>query len=187
MADLGVDADLSPGDFLAAMAGYKDRDPGLAIVVSAIEATVRGGLGKLRERSRGKGWRPGEPWRALARPTWRPDICAAVISRTRINLHRKIVTHAAFTGQYPLAILSDCVVYAADGESPLGFLPYRDGKPLSGGFELGVSPGLVRHEGTQTVVWGEGVRGRFNAPDLNLARCIAGTQNPRHILASDDL
>ncbi len=172
MADLGVDADLPPADFLAAMDGYRDRDPQLAIVVSAVKATVKGGLGKLRERPRGEGWRPGEPWRALSRPTWRPDIRAAVISRTRINLHRKIVKHAAFTGQYPVAILSDCVVYAADGESPLDFLPYRDGKPLPGGFKLGINPGLVKHEGTQSVLWGEGVRERFNAPELNLARYI---------------
>lgn len=172
MADLGVDADLSPADFLAAMDGYKSRDPELAIVVSAVKATVKGGLGKLRERPRGEGWRPGEPWRALSRPTWRPDIRAAVISRTRINLHRKIVKHAAFTGQYPVAILSDCVVYAANGESPLDFLPYRDGKPLPGGFKLGINPGLVKHEGTQSVLWGEEVRERFNAPELNLARYI---------------
>ena len=172
MADLGVDADLSPADFLAAMDGYKGRDPELAIVVSAVKATVKGGLGKLRERPRGEGWRPGEPWRALSRPTWRPDIRAAVISRTRINLHRKIVKHAAFTGQYPVAILSDCVVYAANGESPLDFLPYREGKPLPGGFKLGVNPGLVKHEGTQDVLWGEEVRERFNAPELNLARYI---------------
>lgn len=172
MADLGVDADLSPEDFLAAMNGYKARDPELAIVVSAIKATVKGGLGKLRERPRGEGWRPGEPWRALSRPTWRPDIRAAVISRTRINLHRKIVKHAAFTGQYPVAILSDCVVYAANGTSPLDFLPYRDGKPLPGGFRLGINPGLVKWEGTQTVLWGEEVREKFNAPELNLARYI---------------
>ncbi|WP_432040941.1 telomere-associated protein Tap [Streptomyces chartreusis] len=172
MADLGVDADLAPEDFLAAMDGYKARDPELAIVVSAIKATVKGGLGKLRERPRGEGWRPGEPWRALSRPTWRPDIRAAVISRTRINLHRKIVKHAAFTGQYPIAILSDCVVYAANGPSPLDFLPYREGKPLPGGFKLGVNPGLVKHEGTQDVLWGEEVRERFNAPELNLARYI---------------
>ncbi|MEU3520925.1 transcriptional regulator [Streptomyces sp. NPDC006654] len=172
MADFGVDADLAPADFLAAMDGYKSRDPELAIVVSAIKATVKGGLGKLRERPRGEGWRPGEPWRALSRPTWRPDIRAAVISRTRINLHRKIVKHAAFTGQYPVAILSDCVVYAADGPSPLDFLPYREGKPLPGGFKLGINPGLVKHEGTQDVLWGEEVRERFNAPELNLARYI---------------
>ncbi|KIF02867.1 transcriptional regulator, partial [Streptomyces sp. RSD-27] len=172
MADLGVDADLSPQDFLAAMNGYKGRDPEMAIVASAIKATVKGGLGKLRERPRGEGWRPGEPWRALARPTWRPDIRAAVISRTRINLHRKIVKHAAFTGQYPIAILSDCVVYAANGPSPLDFLPYREGKPLPGGFKLGVNPGLVKWEGTQSVLWGEEVRERHNAPELNLARYI---------------
>ncbi|MFF4174120.1 telomere-associated protein Tap [Streptomyces sp. NPDC001744] len=172
MADLGVDADLAPEDFLTAMDGYKDRDPELGLVVSAIKATVKGGLGKLRERPRAEGWRPGEPWRALSRPTWRPDIRAAVISRTRINLHRKIVKHAAFTGQYPIAILSDCVVYAANGPSPLDFLPYRDGKPLPGGFKLGVNPGLVKHEGTQTVLWGEEVREKFDAPELNLARYI---------------
>ncbi|MFE1367215.1 telomere-associated protein Tap [Streptomyces anulatus] len=172
MADLHVAADTPPEEFLAAMDGYKSRDPELAIVVSAIKATVKGGLGKLRERPRGENWRPGEPWRALSRPTWRPDIRAAVISRTRINLHRKIVKHAAFTGDYPVAILSDCVVYATDGESPLDFLPYRDGKPLPGGFKLGVNPGLVKHEGTQSVLWGEGVREQFNAPRLNLARYI---------------
>ncbi|MER7481256.1 helix-turn-helix transcriptional regulator [Streptomyces sp. NPDC126510] len=172
MADLGVHADMPPADFLAAMDGYRQRDPELAIVVSAIKATVKGGIGKLRERPRGEGWKPGQPWRALSRPTWRPDIRAAVISRTRINMHRKIVKHAAFTGQYPVAVLSDCAVYASDGPSPLDFLPYRDGKPLPGGFKLGINPGLVKHEGTQSVLWGEGVREQFNAPELNLARYI---------------
>ncbi|MFF1595815.1 telomere-associated protein Tap, partial [Streptomyces sp. NPDC058286] len=172
MADLGVGADLSPQQFLAAMEGYRQHDPELAVVVSAIKATVKGGLGKLRERPRGEGWKPGEPWRALARPTWRPDIRAAIISRTRINMHRKIVKHAAFTGQYPVAILSDCAVYAVDGASPLDFLPYREGKPLPGGFKLGINPGLVKWEGTQDVLWGEEVRERFNAPELNLARYI---------------
>lgn len=172
MADLGVGADLSPEGFLAAMDGYRQRDPELAVVVSAIKATVKGGLGKLRERPRGEGWKPGQPWRALSRPTWRPDIRAAVISRTRINMHRKIVKHAAFTGQYPVAVLSDCAVYASDGPSPLDFLPYREGKPLPGGFKLGVNPGLVKWEGTQSVLWGEGVREQFEAPELNLARYI---------------
>ncbi|MBX7466553.1 helix-turn-helix domain-containing protein [Streptomyces sp. MAG02] len=172
MADLGVGADLAPADFLTAMDDYQARDPELAIVVSAVKATVKGGLGKLRERPRGEGWRPGEAWRALSRPTWRPDIRAAVISRTRINLHRKIVKHAAFTGQYPVAVLSDCVVYAAGGPSPLDFLPYREGRPLPGGFKLGINPGLVKHEGTQSVLWGEEVRERFDAPELNLARYI---------------
>ncbi|MCP3822858.1 helix-turn-helix domain-containing protein [Streptomyces sp. A3M-1-3] len=171
MADLGVTADLSPEDFLAAMAEHKQVDPQLAIVLSAIKATVKGGIGKLRERPRGEGWRSGEPWRALSRPTWRPDIRAAVISRTRINMHRKLLKHAAATGQYPVAILSDCAVYAADGPTPLDFLPYKDGKPLPGGFRLGVSPGMVKHEGNQTTLWGEGVR-EEHGPELNLARYI---------------
>ncbi|WP_327686182.1 telomere-associated protein Tap [Streptomyces sp. NBC_00467] len=171
MADLGVNAGLAPEDFLTAMDGYRDNDPQLAIVVSAIKATVKGGIGKLRERPRGEGWKPGQPWRALARPTWRPDIRAAVISKTRTNMHRKMLKHAAFTGQYPVAVLSDCAVYAADGPSPLDFLPYREGKPLPGGFRLGVSPGMVKHEGTQSVLWGEGVR-EEHGPELNLARYI---------------
>ncbi|OKJ87536.1 hypothetical protein AMK33_38170 [Streptomyces sp. CB02400] len=108
----------------------------------------------------------------MSRPTRRPNIRAAVISRTRTNLHRKIVKHAAFTEQYPIAILSDCVAYAANGESPLGFLPYRDGKPLPGGFKLGVNPGLAKHEGTQRVLWGEEGRERFDAPEFDLARYI---------------
>jgi hypothetical protein len=171
MADLGVTADLSPEDFLAAMTDHKQVDPQLAIVLSAVKATVKGAIGKLRERPRGGGWRPGEPWPALNRPTWRPDIRAAIISKARINMHRKMLKHAAATGQYPAAILSDCAVYASDGPSPLDFLPYKDGKPLPGGFRLGVSPGMVKHEGTQTTLWAEGVR-EEHGPELNLARYI---------------
>lgn len=171
MADLGVTGDLTPEDFLAAMDGYRQNDPHLALVLSAIKATVKGGIGKLRERPRGEGWKPGQPWRALSRPTWRPDIRAAVISKTRINMHRKMLRHAAVTGRYPVAVLSDCAVYASGGPSPLDFLPYREGKPLPGGFRLGVSPGMVKHEGTQSVLWGEGVREEYG-PDLNLARFI---------------
>ncbi|MFD7121444.1 telomere-associated protein Tap [Streptomyces sp. NPDC059922] len=171
MADLGVTAGLSPQEFLTAMDGCRQRDPHLAIVLSAVKATVKGGIGKLRERPRGGGWRPGEPWPALGRPTWRPDIRAAVISRTRVNMHRKMLKHAAATGQFPVAVLSDCAVYTADGPSPLDFLPYRDGKPLPGGFRLGVSPGMVKHEGTRTTLWAEGVREEHGG-ELNLARYI---------------
>ncbi|MET9728357.1 telomere-associated protein Tap [Streptomyces zaomyceticus] len=172
MAGLGVEADLLPEDFLTAMDGCGSRDPEQAIVLSAIRATAEGGVDGLREGPGGDGRRPGEPWRALSRPTWRPDIHAAIVSRTRIDLHRRIVKHAAFTGEYPLAILADRVVYAVDGESPLDFLPYREGKPLPGGFKLGVNPGLVTWEGTRSVRWGEDVRERSRTPDLNLARHI---------------
>ncbi|MER7722342.1 helix-turn-helix transcriptional regulator [Streptomyces sp. NPDC096323] len=171
MADLGVTTDLAPADFLAAMDGHRLRDPQMATVLSAVKATVKGGIGKLRERPRGESWRPGEPWRALSRPTWRPDIRAAVIAKARINMHRKMLKLADATGQYPLAILSDCAVYASDGPGPLDFLPYKDGKPLPGGFRLGVSPGMVKHEGTQTTLWAESIHEQ-HGPDENLARYI---------------
>ncbi|TVL87792.1 telomere-associated protein Tap [Streptomyces sp. SAJ15] len=179
MGDLGVDEKLPPAEFLAAMDGYKQRDPELAIVLNAIKMTTKGGIGKLREKARGGGWRPGQAWPALARPTWRPDIRAVVISRARINMHRKMVALAAATGQYPVAILSDCAVYAADGPSPLDVLPYDgDGKTVPGSFRLGVSPGMVKHEGTQTVLWGAEVHEQLNSDGkvANLARYIKDGQ-----------
>ncbi|MEU9608507.1 helix-turn-helix domain-containing protein [Streptomyces sp. NPDC048057] len=173
MTDLGVTENLTPPGLLAAMDGYKQRDPQTAIVLDAIKSTVKNGIGKFQERARGGGWRPGQPWPALARPTWRPDIRAVVISRARIGMHRKMVALAAATGRYPVAVLSDCAVYAADGPSPLDVLPYDDaGKTVPGSFRLGVSPGMVKHEGTQTTLWAEELRERAQAPELNLARYI---------------
>ncbi|MEU5313650.1 helix-turn-helix domain-containing protein [Streptomyces sp. NPDC021562] len=175
MADLGVGEKLSPQEFLEAMDGYKSRDPQLGIVVDAVKMTVKGGIGKLREKARGGGWKPGQAWPALARPTWRPDIRAVVISRARINMHRKMLHLAAATGQYPVAVLSDCAVYAADGPSPLDVLPYdANGKTVPGSFRLGVSPGMVKHEGTQSVLWGSGVLEHLAGDGhvANLARYI---------------
>ncbi|MFJ7898750.1 telomere-associated protein Tap [Streptomyces anthocyanicus] len=175
MADLGVAEKLSPAEFLKAMDGYKARDRELGIVVDAVKMTVKGGIGKLQEKARGGGWKPGQAWPALARPTWRPDIRATVISRARVNMHRKMVALAAATGRYPVAVLSDCAVYAADGPSPLDVLPYgADGKTVPGSFRLGVSPGKVKHEGTQSVLWGADVLERLGADGhvANLARYI---------------
>ncbi|MFD6170026.1 telomere-associated protein Tap [Streptomyces coeruleorubidus] len=172
MADLGVDEKLRPPEFLTEMDGYRQRDPEMAIVLDAIKSTVKGGIGKLRERARGGGWKPGQPWPALSRPTWRPDIRAVVISRARINMHRKMLNLAVATGQYPVAVLSDCAVYAADGPSPLHVLPYdADDKTVPGSFRLGVSPGMVKHEGTQTTLWAEAAREKHGQV-LNLARYI---------------
>ncbi|MFF9410796.1 telomere-associated protein Tap [Streptomyces anandii] len=175
MADLGVAEKLPPDEFLTAMDGYKSRDPEAGIVVDAIKMTVKGGIGKLQEKARGGGWKPGQTWPALARPTWRPDIRATVISRARINMHRKMLHLAAATGRYPVAVLSDCAVYAADGPSPLDVLPYdADGKTVPGSFRLGVSPGMVKHEGTQSVLWGANVLEQLAGDGhvANLARYI---------------
>ncbi|MET7533210.1 telomere-associated protein Tap [Streptomyces goshikiensis] len=168
MADLGVTPALSEPEFLTAMAALPS---GNKQVLSAIKSTVKGGIGKLRERPQGAGYRHGEPWPALERPTWRPDIRAAVISTARVNMHRKMLKIATAAGEYPIAVLSDCAVYLSDGPSPLDFLPHTpEGKPLPGGFRLGVSPGMVKHEGTQPLLWAV----QMLDEGLNPARHIKG-------------
>ncbi|MEV6400056.1 helix-turn-helix transcriptional regulator [Streptomyces sp. NPDC051907] len=153
MEQLGVVSAMGEPDFLAAMETHKETDPSRAAVLSAIKATVKGGIGKLRERPQGASHRFGERWPALERPTWRPDIRAAVISAARVNMHRKMLKLAG-VGLFPVAVLSDCAVYLSDGPGPLDFLPRTpEGKPLPGGFRLGVSPGMVKHEGTQELMW----------------------------------
>jgi len=158
MADLGVTPGLSAAEFVAAMDGYRKVDPARALVLSAIKATVKGGIGKLRERPQGARYRPGDRWPALERPTWRPDIRAAVIANARVGMHRKMHRLATVAGLYPLAVLSDCVVYPSAGPSPLDALPRgADDKPIGGGFRLGVSPGMVKHEGTRSLEWALGM------------------------------
>ncbi|MFF8580913.1 telomere-associated protein Tap [Streptomyces albidoflavus] len=173
MADLGVPDGLSPAEFLNAMDGHKQRDPDAAIVLDAVKSTVKFGLGKLQQKASGDGWAPGRPWPALSRPTWRPDIRATVISRARIGMHRKMIALAAATGRYPVSVLSDCAVYAADGPTPLDVLPYTvEGKTIPGSFRIGLSPGMVKHEGTRTPLWAEQIREQTGNPLLNLARNI---------------
>ncbi|MFI2458200.1 telomere-associated protein Tap [Streptomyces sp. NPDC019539] len=171
LADLGVTRDLSDAEFLGAMERHKQADPAMAAVLAAIKATVKGGVGKLRERPQGRHYREGERWPALQRPTWRPDIRAAVISKARVNMHRKLLNMSRMTGLFPLAVLSDCVVYPSPGESPLSFLPYAaSGKPQPGGFRLGPTPGLAKLEGVQPLLWAVGLMEQ----GLNPARHIKG-------------
>jgi helix-turn-helix protein len=171
LADLGVTRDLDDRAFLTAMEQHKQADPGLTAVLAAIKATVKGGVGKLRERPQGRHYKAGKRWPALERPTWRPDIRAAVISKARVNMHRKLRNMAAMTGLYPLAVLSDCVVYPSPGPSPLDFLPYAaSGKPQPGGFRLGPTPGLAKLEGVQEMAWAVDLMEQ----GLNPARHIKG-------------
>ncbi|MGI5430789.1 telomere-associated protein Tap [Streptomyces sp. CA-179760] len=154
MADLGVTRDLDDRAFLAAMERHRTADPALTAVLAAIKATVKGGIGKLRERPQGKEYREGDAWPAMERPTWRPDIRAAVISKARVNMHRKLLNMARMTGLYPLAVLSDCVVYPSPSRSPIDIIPYSaSGKPIPGTFRLGPTPGLAKFEGVQEMSW----------------------------------
>ncbi|MFI7278608.1 telomere-associated protein Tap [Streptomyces sp. NPDC049879] len=152
-ADLGVTPGMPPADYLAAMDALSAADPAVRAVLAAVKATAKGGIGKLRQRPQGGGYRPGTPWPALERPTWRPDIRAAVIATARTAMHRKMRRMAA-GGFYPLAVLSDCVVYPAPDSSPLSLMPRTaDGAVAAGPFRLGVSPGMAKLEGAKPLVW----------------------------------
>ncbi|MGW9175468.1 telomere-associated protein Tap [Streptomyces decoyicus] len=175
MADLGVEAGMSEADFLAAMARHKNVDPGQAAVLSAIKSTVKGGIGKLRERPQSIKHKFGEPWPALQRPTWSPHARAELIGKVRTNQHRKLMAWAR-AGLFPVAILSDCAVYLSHGPSPLDFMPHNpEGKPLPGGFRLGVSPGMVKHEGTRDFLW---LAQTIEDDQINPARHIKGDDAP---------
>ncbi|MFF8556601.1 telomere-associated protein Tap [Streptomyces sp. NPDC015501] len=155
MADMGITTDLQGQEFLEAMARRKQVDPTMALLETAIKATAKGAIGKLRQRSRGQ-VPYYEPYPALDRWTWRPDIRAAVLANQRTGLHRKLMKTAAAADLYPVAIGTDAIVYPSPGPSPLDVLPHTpEGKPAPGTFRLGVSPGMVKWQGTQTVLWAE--------------------------------
>ncbi|WP_282204104.1 telomere-associated protein Tap [Kitasatospora fiedleri] len=151
MAALGVPLDLAdrdPAAFLDAMAALGEGDPAELAVLGAIKQTAKGTIGKFRERPRGLGYRPGQRWAALERPTWDPLVRALVIDTATVNLHRKLTRLHAELGTPPLAVLSDCAVFAAPGPSALDVLRRPDGSVCTA-LRLGVSPGHVKFEGSR--------------------------------------
>ena len=172
MAALGVPltlADTDPVAFLDAMAAVKHGDPAEVAVLTAIKQTAKGTIGKMRERPRGHGYKPGERWAALNRPTWDPLMRAIVIDTATVNLHRKLRKMAADTGLYCFAVLSDCAVFAAPGPGALDILTRPDGT-LTTSLRLGVSPGMVKFEGSR--------------PMAEITGLIADQANPaRHMKA----
>ena len=172
MAEAGVGTELDPVAFLKAMEPVHAKliDPGQLAVLAAIKAAAKGAIGKLKENPQGAAYVPGQPWPALMRPLWDPLMRATVIAACRANMHRKLTAYALKADLWPMAILSDCVVYASRGASPLDFMPYREGKPLPGGFRLGVNPGMVKFEGAQDFLWAA----QLLDQGLNPARHIKG-------------
>ncbi|MEV7189991.1 transcriptional regulator [Kitasatospora sp. NPDC093102] len=171
MAALGIPLDLADNDplaFLDAMANLKNTgDPAELAVLTAIKQTAKGTIGKMRERPRGHGYKPGERWAALERPTWDPLMRALVIDTATVNMHRKLRKMAGDTGLHAFAVLSDCALFAAPGPGALDTLTKPDGT-LTTSLRLGVSPGLVKHEGSR--------------PMAEIAELIADGANPaRHI------
>ncbi|GAB7188972.1 helix-turn-helix transcriptional regulator [Kitasatospora sp. Ki12] len=170
MAALGVPltlADRDPVAFLDAMAGLKATgDPAELAVLHAIKQTAKGTIGKMRERPRGHGYKAGERWAALERPTWDPLMRALVIDTATVNLHRKLRKMAGH-GLHAFAVLSDCAVFASPGPGALDVLTRPDGT-LTTALRLGVSPGMVKFEGSR--------------PMAEIAELIADDTNPaRHI------
>ncbi|MFJ4799136.1 telomere-associated protein Tap [Kitasatospora purpeofusca] len=170
MAALGVPltlADTDPLAFLNAMAALKQGDPAELAVLTAIKQTAKGTIGKMRERPRGHGYKPGERWAALERSTWDPLMRALVIDTATVNLHRKLRKMAGDTGLHCFAVLSDCAVFASPGPGALDILTKADGT-LTTSLRLGVSPGMVKFEGSR--------------PMTEIAELIADDTNPaRHI------
>ncbi|MFB7668340.1 helix-turn-helix transcriptional regulator [Kitasatospora sp. NPDC056138] len=171
MAALGVPltlADTDPVAFLDAMSALKvTGDPAELAVLTAIKQTAKGTIGKMRERPRGHGYKPGERWAALERSTWDPLMRALVIDTATVNLHRKLRKMAGDTGLHAFAVLSDCAVFAAPGPGALDILTKPDGT-LTTSLRLGVSPGMVKFEGSR--------------PMSEVAELIADDTNPaRHI------
>ncbi|MFJ3673633.1 telomere-associated protein Tap [Streptomyces sp. NPDC090106] len=154
LADLGVTEDMDEAAFLSAMATIKQRDPEAVAVLTAIKQTAKGGIGKMREKPQGKRASRNAPWPALKRPTWRPDMRAAIVAAARVGGHRKMVKTWVTTGAVPLAVLSDCVVYASAHPTARAVVPRKpDGSPMPGGFRLGPNPGYCKEEGVQGMAW----------------------------------
>ncbi|SDT83458.1 Helix-turn-helix [Streptomyces sp. TLI_053] len=172
MAALGIPltlADTDPVAYLEKMEAIKagQGDPAELAVLTAIKQTAKGTIGKMKERPRGHGYTPGERWAALDRPTWDPLMRALVIDTATVNLHRKLRKMAAHTGLHAFAILSDCAVFASPGPGALDILTRADGT-LTTSLRLGVSPGLVKFEGSR--------------PMPEIAELLADDTNPaRHI------
>lgn len=141
--------------FLAAMARLEDKkfrqEHAMDLVVlKAIKGMFKTGVGKFRERdhrTKSRSREANSPWQALSRPEWRPDIRAAVIARSRVNLYRKIAATMESTGAVPLAIRTDSVTYASGTQDVLGLVGHK------GGFTLGPNPGHVKAEPVHTMDW----------------------------------
>ncbi|MER7671232.1 helix-turn-helix transcriptional regulator [Kitasatospora sp. NPDC096128] len=155
MAALGIPLDLADRDpvaFLDAMAALKSAgDPAELAVLAAVKQTAKSTIGAFRQRPRGqRNYKPGDPWAALERPTWEPLTRALVIDTATVNLHRKLRKMHSETGLRPLAVLSDCAVFASPGPGALDVLTKPDGT-LTTALRLGVSPGHVKFEGSRPI------------------------------------
>jgi hypothetical protein len=135
LAEAGITPDMDPAAFLAAYAGMPARHPDAYAVRRVVQALYKAGIGRLRHLDE----------RARDRATWRPHMRAEVISRSRVDLHRKAVRVLALTGAAPLAWATDALTYAAPDPDALSVIPRTlDGGQVPGCLRIGPRPGWVK-------------------------------------------
>ncbi|WP_145886798.1 transcriptional regulator [Streptomyces sp. BK340] len=146
---------LTPPEFLQAMARmqeptFRAEHPTDLLVLKAIKQTIKGAIGKYRQGPQDYGRRAegtNARWKALDRPDWRPDHRAAILARYRAVMNRKLIATAKAIGARPLAVNTDCIVFA----SPVPDILWLTGH--KSGFTVGPNPGRVKLEGVQSMDW----------------------------------
>lgn len=147
---------LSPQEFLAAMdhmnsdEEFRTRHANDLLVLKAIKQTIKGAIGKLQQGPQDYGRRAEGTharWSALDRPDWRPDHRAAILARYRSVMNRKLLNTARAIGARPLAVNTDCIVFASPSQDITWLTGHK------GGFTIGPNPGHVKREGVQSMEW----------------------------------
>jgi hypothetical protein len=135
LAEAGITPDMDPAAFLAAYAEMPGRFPDAYAVRRALQALYKAGIGRMRHLDDA----------ARDRATWRPDMRAEVISRARVDLHRKAVHVLALTGAAPLAWATDALTYAGPAPAALAVIPRTlNGGQVAGCLRIGPRPGYVK-------------------------------------------
>jgi transcriptional regulator with XRE-family HTH domain len=143
---LGITEDMDTADLVAALHDLPNADPGQRALLHALHASVEDAFAYLAQPPT----RPGHAltaWPTPDRPTWRPDLLAAVHANSRANLYRKLSLTAA-DGYFPLAVAYDHVLYAT--HTP--HLSEITDQPNSG-FTLGIASGHARPVAAYPMGW----------------------------------
>lgn len=153
---LGIDTDMKGPAFVRAwQTALTEGDPAEWALIAMIKATADGGIDALQHVPADCDQAFDQRWPALAGPTWRPDVRAAVIAAARTELHRKIGVFARATGRRPLAVHAGRVLYPVN-EDTAGDL-VSDIHDTDSSFTLGPRFGHVTCQGVLPMAWAVGM------------------------------
>lgn len=144
---LGITEHMDTPDLLAALHNLPHADPGQRALLHAIHATAEDAFTALAQPPTQPDQMALTAWPTPDKPTWRPDLLAAVHANARANLHRKLGLSAR-DGYFPLAIAGDHALFAT--HTP--HLSEITDQPNSG-FTIGIAPGHVRPVATHPMHW----------------------------------